>query len=468
MLGKKALLAIVFPILVMRCSDEQFLIESTIITTNSLTVVDGSTGSLNDCTGCTYIVPADARIIDGLSLGLKPGDTIGLSANATYGPLTFRNIFGTADNPIIVKNCSGIARINAIGKPDGIKTENSEYFRITGGNVKGNYGIVVTGGTMSVNLGKLSTHFEVDHLEIQNSGFAGLMAKTDPTCDPATWRGNFLMKGISIHHNYIHDTGGEGIYAGNSFYLGANTPCGVQLPHEIHYIRIFGNILKNTGWEAIQLGCATKGASIHANVIENYGLANQKAQNNGIQIGTGTGGVCYNNHIKQGAGNGMIVLGQGDNVIYNNIIDQAGNYGIFCDERYSPGPGFKFINNTILNPKSDGIRIYADLVPMNVIANNLIVNPGSYSLYTYPRTPDDAFIYKLNDNVKIEMANNYFTIDPATIEETGLVDTQLQLNSVSPIIDRGTDISSYHIKTDFYYRPRLKGAGYDIGAVEQL
>src|SRR3546814_13312789 len=71
-----------------------------------------------------------------------------------------------------------------------------------------------------------------------------------------------FRSGVALHNNYIHDTGGEGIYAGNSFFMGMNTPCGVKLPHEIHYIRIFGNIVRNTGWEAIQLGCATKGASI--------------------------------------------------------------------------------------------------------------------------------------------------------------------------------------------------------------
>ncbi len=58
----------------------------------------------------------------------------------------------------------------------------------------------------------------------------------------------------------------------------------------------------------------------------------------------------------------MIVLGYGDNVIFNNIIIDAGKNAIFCDERYTKGDGFKFINNTIINPGMDGILIYADLV----------------------------------------------------------------------------------------------------------
>ena len=462
--GKAAFTILCVLVLAMRCSDEQFTLTAT-----SSTDLDLNTGTIAGDGGfcsCTYVVPAGVSIIDGKALGLQPGSTIGLNASIVYKNLTFRNLNGTADHPIIIKNCGGTAHIDGAGKAFGILTQYSSYYRITGGDVNNSYGIVVTGGTMGVKLDMLSTHFEVDHLEVQNTGFAGIMAKTDPSCDPATWRGNFVMKGVAIRNNYIHDTGGEGIYAGNSFFMGMNTACGMQLPHEVQYIRIFGNHLKNTGWEAIQLGCATKGASVHANVIENYGVANETSQNNGIQIGAGTGGVCYNNLVKHGTGNGIIVMGLGDNIVYNNIIDHAGNFGIFCDERYTPGPGFTFLNNTILSPASDGIRIYAELVPMNTIANNIISAPGTYTKYGYPRSPQDAFIYKLNSNVKIDMYNNFFTAD-STVLQMSLVPGVYQLAATSPVIDKGADISGYNINTDYYYKARLKGAGYDIGAVEQ-
>ena len=149
------------------------------------------------------------------------------------------------------------------------------------------------------------------------------------------------------------------------------------------------------------------------------------------------------------------------------MIDHAGNFGIFCDERYTPGPGFKFINNTILSPKSDGIRIYADLVPMNVIVNNIIADPGSYTGYTYPRSPSDAFVYKLNANVKLDMSHNYFTADSTALPTAGIFNAEYKLALPCPVVDQGADISVYSFKTDFYYKPRLKGAAYDIGAVEQ-
>ena len=462
----RPLLFLIPLLLTFGCSDEQLLSDSLVSTNVDLNSVEDGADLVASCSSCTYVVPAGTVIVDAVKLGLKPGSVICLDSRIEYGNLLFRNLEGTYDQRIVIRNCGGVARINATGKNFGIKTENSKFFRITGGDVKGEYGIIVTGGTMGITLQHLSTNFDVDHIEIQNSGFAGIMAKTDPGCDPATWRGNFVMQGVALHNNYIHDTGGEGIYAGNSFFAsGVNTPCGKQYPHEVRYIRIFGNVVKNTGWDGIQLGSATHGASVHTNVIENYGTENINPQNSGIQIGEGTGGVCYNNLIKGGTGNGMVILGLGDNIIYNNVIDQAGNHGVFCDERYSPGDGFVFLNNTILNPRGDGIRIYAEILPRNVILNNIITNPGSYNTYSYPRKPEDAFIYKPAD-VDVELSNNYFSTETASIQLDAARYADYKLQSTSPLIDQGADISAYNIRTDFNYKARLKGAGYDIGAVE--
>ena len=467
-LFRKIALTLTLIFVVLACEDEHLLTDpAKVITAEDLNTMTSISAGTLDCSDCDFVVPAGQRLIDGSILGLKPGSVIGLNANVRYGHLVFRNIIGTADNPIIIKNCGGTVIVDGTGRPNALATEASKHFRITGGDLDQSYGIKVIGGHMGVSLGSFSNMFEIDHLEIMDSEFAGITAKTDPTCDDATIRGNFLMQNVDIHHNYVHNTGGEGIYAGSSFFGGAKTPCGLRLPHEIHNIRIFSNVVKYTGWEGIQLGSATKGASIHGNTIENYGVANQKAQNNGMQVGSGAGGLCYNNLIKKGPGNGLVMMGLGDNIIFNNIIDQAGNFGIFCDERQSPGPGFQFLNNTIINSKSDGIRIYAELVPMNVIKNNVIVNPGSYSSYSYPRSPQDAFVYTLNDDVRIEMSNNFFNTDARSLKMVDLTRSNYRIQDDSPVIDKGSDISAYHkILTDFYGQSRPSGAKYDIGAIE--
>lgn len=464
---KATLIVLIFMVLV-RCSEEELLpamSESYDITPEK--IESNESRPIQDtCIECAYIVPAGKKVIDGKELGLKPGSIIGLNAATKYGTLEFHNLVGTEEAPIIIRNFGGQVRIVADDKWHAIKTEKSKYFRITGGTVSGQYGIHVEGGEMGLKLDGLSTNFEVDHVEVANSGFAGIMAKTDPTCDDATIRGNFTMYDVSLHDNFIHDTGGEGFYVGNSFWDGMDRTCGKRLPHEIKGLKIYNNIVKNTGWEAIQVGCAIEGSEIYNNAIENYGTVNKQHQNNGIQIGIGTGGLVYNNLIKKGTGNGMIVLGTGDNIIYNNIIVDAGSNGVFCDERYTPGEGFKFVNNTIVNPAKDGIRLYAEKVPMNTIINNIIVNPGTYGSYRYSRTNDDAFVYLSSKNIRIKKSNNLFakSVDEIKFVNPGNDNYRLQPNS--PAVNFGKDISRFDIPHDFYESVRQRGYAVDIGASE--
>lgn len=454
----------------MQCSEEEEFLpayrEKIEVGTDSTRQSKDPSNMSVDCEDCAYVVPAGMKVIDVKELGLAPGSVIGLNSEITYGTIEFHNMVGTPDKPFIIRNCGGPVKVVATNKWHAIKTGNSKHFRITGGSAPGVYGIHVQGGEMGLKLDGLSTNFEVDHVEISNQSFAGIMAKTDPTCDDATIRANFTMYEVSLHDNYVHDTGGEGFYVGNSFWDGMDRECGKRLPHEIKGLKIYDNIVNNTGWEAIQVGCAIEGAEIYNNTITNYGTVNRQYQNNGIQIGSGTGGLVYNNLVKNGPGNGLIIMGTGDNVIYNNIIVNAGSNGIFCDERYTPGEGFKFINNTILNPKNDGIRLYAELVPMNTIVNNIIANPGSYNSYQGNRTTDDAFVYLVNSDVNVIMDNNLFVQSVDEVQFVDAAEDNYRLKAASPAINYGKDISKFQIKLDFYQENRLRGFAYDIGASE--
>ena len=136
----------------------------------------------NDC-GCDYVVPSGKYEIDGKSTGIaSQGMLCVLKASTAYGNLKFVNIVGTASEPIIIKNCGGQVTISSSASFS-LKTLNSKYFRITGSGSSDKYGIVLkNANSLGLTLGQLSTNFEVDHLEIANIGFAGIMAKTDPSC----------------------------------------------------------------------------------------------------------------------------------------------------------------------------------------------------------------------------------------------------------------------------------------------
>jgi hypothetical protein len=454
-----AFLAIMF-----QCSDEETIQPSTAENPEKDLAVK-ATAAMNspaDCSTCTYVVPVGKTTIDGLLLGFKPGDVICLNSAATYGYLAFKNINGTAENEITIINCGGPVAIDAPGKPYVVKIYNSKYFRFAGGKVTGTYGIKLSGASGNgLVLGPLATNFIVNHIEVHNVGFAGIMAKTDPTCDDATIRGNFLMKNVYFHSNYIHNTTGEGFYIGHSSYSGVNNAtCGLRLPHLIENIKVYRNRVVASGWDGIQMSCATKGAAIFENVIENFSVANKDAQRSGICIGGGTGGVCYSNLINTGNGPGMSVFGLADNLIYNNIIINPSTMGIFCDERTAPGPGYKFLNNTIINPKTEGIRIYAETVPNNIFSNNIIVNPGSYATYG-----EGAYIMKYK-SVILDATNNYFTRNLDELKFINPAANNYRLTSLSPVVDKGRSVITYNILTDFYNAQRSKGVACDIGASE--
>jgi len=422
----------------------------------------GAVSTPKKCSNCTFVVAASQGTIDGKALGVKPGDTICLNAAFKYGTLTFKNIVGTAAKPVIITNCDGTVNIALTGKPFNLKTSNSKYFRITGGDTEKSYGIRLSGSTANgVILTDLSTNFEVDHMEVFKVGFAGIMAKTDPTCDDATIRGNFTMRNVSFHDNYIHDTQGEGFYIGHSFYGGETvTGCGVRLPHTIEGIDIYNNHVVRSGWDGIQMSCATKNARVFGNTVEDYAVLNKAEQQNGILIGGGSGGTCFGNFVNGGTGNGICTFGLGDNLFHDNIVINAGQKGMFCDVRGVPtGNGFKFVNNTVVNPKEEGIAIYSYTLPNNVCINNIIVNPGTFSTYK-----ESAYI-RINKNAPTEKSNNYTTL---TIGDVKFVNSKnnFRLKTGSPAIDKGKDISSYVITKDFYNNERHKGSAYDIGASE--
>jgi hypothetical protein len=467
-LGVARAIALSLFVSLFQCTEES-LDPATGFTATTLSATSaGYTVSPASCAECTYVVPSSTGtvVVDGLTLNLQAGSVICLSALNKYVNITFRNLVGTGANPIIITNCAGVATVNATGKPYTIKVESSKHFRIKGG-AGTSYGIKLSGGHMGLTLEKLSTLFEVNNVEIGNVGFAGIMAKTDPTCDDATNRGNFVMQNVFIHDNYIHDTGGEGLYIGNSFYeTGMNLSCGYRLPHTIDGLKIYNNRIERAGWDGIQVGCAVTGAHVYRNRVEDYGYLNVAYQNNGIQFSQGTKGICYRNFISRGPGIGINVVGYGDSFIHDNVIVSAGTFGIFCDERTTRDlPGFRIVNNTIIDPSQDGIRMYNEYVP-GIIFNNIIVNPGNFSRYVYPRTGNDAYVYKINRYIPIELSNNIFTMQLATVGFRDPLTGNFRLAEFSPARDAGKDVSSFDILYDYYGLGRMRGAAYDIGASE--
>jgi hypothetical protein len=407
-------------------------------------------------TDFTYTVKQNDWMVDGAKI--PAGATIYIPAGKR-GALILKNLKGTAAAPIIVVNKGGKVTFSTSATASyGFKTENCRYFKVLGnGSADVKYGFEVIGGNIGVSMDDFTSDFEIANFDVHNTGFAGIMAKTDPSCDPATWRGHFTMRNVIIHDNYVHQTGGEGLYIGNSFFEdGASTPCGTILPHEIINAKIYRNVTDSTGSEGIQVGSVTQACAIYSNTVRNPGIAPFSAyQDNGIQIGEGTGGKCYNNLVKNAPGNGIIVLGLGDNVLYNNYIINSKSYGIFADSRYTPGPNFQFINNTIITCALGGIKLNSEDIPMNTVINNVIVLSRSTLSITRKST-----------SVKLKASNNYVSGDVNACKFVNFNADNFHLQSTSPLINGGINTLSYGVQIDYYGKQRATGGTYDIGATE--
>ncbi len=445
----------------------------------------------------THTIPAASVYADGEGMGISPGDTVFLESGVKPY-LLMKNFQGSAENYITIINKGGKVEISNDDFHYGMVTFNCRYFRLTGtGDPEIKYGISITasnGESNGLSLDELSSDFEIDHLEIYNTGFAGIMSKTNPKCDSTANRGFFTQYNTIFHDNYIHKTGGEGFYVGHSYYAGYQKVCDgdtlMLYPHDVIGAKIYNNIIDSTGYDGIQLGCAVEGAEVYGNTITNAGTADDALGLyygiSGIVMGGGTSGLCYNNFINDGYGTGISVFGLGDVWVFNNIIANSGRnssmesgppnnhhpYGIFCDDRTTiAGKSFNFINNTIVNSRDIGIRMWSLQSDSNRIQNNLIINPG-VKQWNFNRSMIDVISPSLvlsdtisGGNVLDSAAydsvpNPYFVnieeLDFYPIQHAPNIDSGINLDSLTPVF------------FDFEHKPRLLGHAVDAGAYEFL
>ncbi|MEM9679780.1 MAG: choice-of-anchor Q domain-containing protein [Bacteroidota bacterium] len=448
---------------------------------NPEATIDNNTCIFNadiDCSAVDFTFELGRGTLNGAVESIEPGAIIGIEAGS-YDRIIFQNIVGTSDRPIVIINCGGKVTVGGPNANNGILFQNSKHFRLTGtGDADNKYGIFVAGskdGSQGVAAARFSSNLEIDHIEIQKAGFAGIMVKSDPNCDPQTSaeRGgpnkignqDFVMRDISIHDNYIHDVTGEGIYLGNSFYNGTNVyGCGVtQYPHEVRGVEINNNIVENAGWEAIQVGAAVEDVKVHSNIITDYGAANRSGQNGGIQVGIGTTGQVFNNLINKGKGPAVFIQGIGNNLVFNNVIRNAGTFGIIISNRPTPlasdvaNQGFlggvHIINNTIINSGDATLKESVNGASGNVFYNNLII------------TSQNNWDQFRGDTDWAREGNLVFT----NVNGAGFVDApnlNFGLSTGSTAINAGVDVSSFGINIDFEGNTRPSGTAYDVGAYE--
>jgi len=446
-------------------------------------------------TGCFSVLAAEAQkmqckltvdpavtMVHGHSnaSGVRPGDTICLSAGQkTY--LILSHLQGTKENPIVVTNTDGQVLIG--NAPNyGVKFDSCSHIKFSGKGISSlPYGIKInaTPGT-GLSVDGMSTNIEIEGVEISNTGISGLVAKTEPDCSFTSTRDKFTLRELKIHDNYIHHTGDEGMYIGSSKYKNGQTvTCDghdtILFPHLLRGVYIYNNRVEFTGWDGIQVSSADSGCFIHDNQVMYDSEEEVLYQMSGILIGGGTTASCFNNAIRDGKGDGIDVVSLGAQDIYNNLIVNPGrtykidqNYtpylkhGIYVGPDYaSPSNTYRLINNTIVSPKSYGIRFVDAQSAENIIANTIIINPGSY-----PTSGENAYINLASASIDIQLLNNIKNRDFATIEFVNPGEGDFDLKKNSPAVNTGIDLALFPLGFDILNRIRPFAVLPDIGAYE--
>jgi hypothetical protein len=440
---------------------------------------------LSEAGNTSFYVDRSINIIDGLISpynNLKPGDTLKLEAGQR-DYLLIMNLEGAPGNPVVITNSGGAVVIDT-DHYYGISVRNCRHFRITGqGDSEHLYGIRIerVARGAGIGVGNLSSFFEIDHLYITDCAIGGIYAKSDLDCNFLTTQDKFTQRNTVIHNNYIGNVGDEGIYIGNTQFFGQTVRCQgldtLLMPSLLDGVQVYSNIVENSGWDGIQVSAAINNCNIYNNIIRFDSQKEHHDQMSGILLGGGSKCDCFNNLITDGKGNGIENHGLGGNRIYNNIIINAGltfkptdvsqmKHGIFISDVSTMQDSSYFILfNHILNPKSDGIRFQSTLSQNNLIASNLIVNPGNFDYYetgNFSFKGIDAYIMVPSSLSKVNIHNNFF----AQSVETAMV-SQIDLTplSGSPLIDTGYSFAA-GIQFDYNYKPRPIGMAYDIGAFE--
>lgn len=423
------------------------------------------------CDQCSHVITGS---FDGLELEIEPGDTVCLEGGVEYGNLTITNLIGTEESPIIIKNCDEkVAIVNPSGTGFGVKFEYSSYFKLLGNGGGGDYGIKIsTDNGFFLTLQTFTTNFEIANVEIAGkstalSGFAGIGIKTSPyeDCDAFTDEdkdSNWIMYDISVHDNYIHDVGGEGLYIGHGFYNGrTESQCTDRTySHSIRGVRVFNNIIQNVGYDGIQLKNCDEDVIVFNNIIDQYALNREGAHDEGIYIGDGTTGRFYNNYINDG-GTGIFVHGMGYNDIYNNVISNVYDYAFYA----SGGPNvyrfedgyFNVINNTFHCTGEYGAVFFESEGGVKRFYNNIFVATEASEIF--------------RKGVELDSSNNILTRDVDYIKFVDFNSRNLQLQEGSPAIDAGinpAEIENWEgdiPSADVLGKSRESGI-YDIGAFE--
>ncbi|MCA9577014.1 MAG: right-handed parallel beta-helix repeat-containing protein [Polyangiales bacterium] len=340
-----------------------------------------------DCQ-CDHTVALDATAVDGLALGFQPGDRVCVTAGEREF-LRFQHVQGSADEPVVILNCGGLVRIHNTTRAYALVfEEDSRFFHLTGtGDPDLTYGFEVSAPArepypgVGLWLNGRSTNYEVDHVEVHDTGFAGVMSKTDPFCDGSADQGTFTQRNVWLHDLFVHDTGGEGFYIGSTQANGHSIQCNgspvVHQPHFLEGIALTDSRIERTGWDGAQIGMAQADCLVARNIIADVGLERVDQQNQGLQIGSFSACEIHENVLLRGPANGIFIIEADDTWVHDNVVVDFDGDAIYANmrDRFT-GSRYRFHFNTLVNAGGAAMRVFGPTLGPSEARSNFAVGAG--------------------------------------------------------------------------------------------
>lgn len=249
---------------------------------------------------------------------IQGGDTIFVSPKRTKS-IYFEDFVGNSSQPIVVTNFGGQVVINDPDRWGAISFKNCKYIKISGaGSPTYKYGFQLTAKSCGLSFTDLSSDCEAEFVKVDHDGFFGIMAKKD-------YGGNPPSPPPVFENLKIHDCFVTGVHEG--MYLGETKSPGMEFKH----VRVYNNVIVNTGYEGIQIANMTEDVEVYNNTIYKAGQEDVTYQNGIFQIGDNTEAKVYNNVFSHAPGLGIMIFGKGNIHLTNNYISDCN--GVFTDNR---------------------------------------------------------------------------------------------------------------------------------------
>jgi len=406
--------------------------------------------------------------------------------DTVYYQIKFIDLIGSQESPVEIVLEGDTAAISSDAPYYGLKFDNCHFIKLSGKKRNSDErGLRIENiNGIGITVDKLSSDFEIEKIHIENVKQVGIMVKTDPDCSFAATRDSFLLQNLSIHHNLIRKTGTEAMYIGHTFYDGYTINCDgkdtMVLPHLLENVRIYDNITDSTGWDGIQVSSSISPCEIYNNKITNDSYAEYYGQMSGIQLGRGSICNCFNNIVSSGYGNGIEIHSRGNIKVYNNLLIRPGQKfkpglqgsysiaGIYVSYNLT-NPGntpYFFINNSIISPKSDGIRFANVNSDNNQFINNIILNPGTYEYYLQNHLDPETSYIHMDADVPTDELNNIKTLVSNDLKFVNEQKDDFHIQTGSTAYNTGFNVALYGINYDLDSNVRPVHEFYDIGAYE--